>query len=142
MLMNKADAAVAEIVSYIVCGILTTITGMAVYFGLTAAVLNPQNAVELQLANVIMWIAAVTFAFFVNRKFVFKSKCRNIWKEGVLFYCARLGTLLIEMLFMFICVTINGMDDKKSKILAQGLVMVCNYVFSKWMVFRKKYADG
>lgn len=138
---SNASSDRSEIVSYIVCGILTTIVGMAVYFGLTGTVLNPQNAIELQIANVIMWVVAVTFAFFVNRRVVFKSKCKYVLKEAVLFYCARLGTLLLEMIVMFICVTKNRLDDRISKIFVQGLVMVCNYVFSKWMVFGKEHDE-
>jgi putative flippase GtrA len=47
---------------------------MGVYYALTAAVLNPQKPVQLQTANVISWVAAVSFAYAMSRRFVFQSR--------------------------------------------------------------------
>ena len=55
-----------EIVNYLIVGVLTTIVGLGVYYGLVFTVLNPDNPFQLQVANVISWIAAVTFAYFTN----------------------------------------------------------------------------
>ena len=67
-----------EIISYLIVGILTTIVSLAVYYGCVATFLNPNDAVQLQAANVISWIASVTFAYFTNRKFVFQSKNTHV----------------------------------------------------------------
>ncbi len=60
-----------EIINYLIFGVLTTIVGLGVYYGLTLTVLDPNKALELQIANIISWISAVTFAYFTNRKWVF-----------------------------------------------------------------------
>ena len=60
-----------EIFLYLLFGILTTIVALGVYYALVFTILNPENAFELQAANVISWICAVFFAYFTNRKWVF-----------------------------------------------------------------------
>ena len=55
------------------------------YYACVFTFLNPNNPVQLQIANIISWIAAVTFAYFTNRKFVFESKNENMLKEAAAF---------------------------------------------------------
>ena len=66
-----------EIVNYLIVGGLTTVVSLGVYYGCVLTILDPEVAVQLQAANIISWIAAVTFAYFTNRKFVFESKNEN-----------------------------------------------------------------
>ena len=127
-----------EIINYLIVGGLTTVVSLGVYYGLVLTVLNPKNPVQLQAANIISWIAAVTFAYFTNRKYVFESKSSNILKEAVAFYMARVGTLLMDMGIMFVGVTVLGMNDKIVKLIVQVVVTVANYLISKFFVFRKK----
>lgn len=129
-----------EIVNYLIVGCLTTVVSLSVYYGLVLTVLNPENAFQLQVANVASWIAGVTFAYFTNRKYVFESKNQNMLKEAGSFVTARVGTLLMDMLFMFLTVSVFGMNDKIAKLLDQVLVTVANYLLSKLFVFREK--DG
>lgn len=125
-----------QVSRYILVGILTTVIGLAVYYGLVFTVLSPKNPIELQLANIISWIAGVTFAYAANRKVVFKSHSTNIAKEMRDFYLARVGTLLIEMMEMFIMVTLFGMNDKAVKLIAMVVTVVLNYLFGKLWVFK------
>ncbi len=127
-----------EVFWYLVFGALTTLVSLAVYFGCILTFLDPGKALQLQAANVISWIAAVTFAYFTNRKWVFCSENKKIVKEAVSFYSARIATLLIEMAFMFLTVTLLHGNDKIMKLIAQGVVVVSNYLFSKFWVFRKE----
>lgn len=126
-----------EITRYLVVGVLTTVVSLGVYYGLVLTILDPNNALQLQIANVISWIAAVTFAYFTNRIFVFKSKDPNILKEATGFFASRVGTLLMDMALMFIMVTALGWSDKIAKLIVQVVVTVANYVFSKLLVFKK-----
>lgn len=130
-----------EIIRYLIVGVLTTVVSLGVYYGLTMTFLDPDNAVQLQIANVVSWIAAVTFAYFANRKYVFRSENRNILQEAAAFFAARIGTLLMDMGIMFVTVTLLGFSDKIMKLVVQVVVTVANYVFSKLMVFRKKPDD-
>ena len=50
---------------------------------------------------------------------------------------SRVGTLLLDMLIMFVTVTLLGMNDKLAKLLVQVVVTVLNYIFSKFLVFGK-----
>ena len=132
-----------EIVDYLIVGGLTTVVSLGVYYSLVFTVLNPEDPVQLQTANVISWIAAVTFAYFTNRIFVFKSKVRGEEqiKEAGKFYAARVGTLLMDMGIMFLGVTVLKFNDKLMKLIVQVVVTVANYVFSKLLVFKKTDKD-
>ncbi len=128
---------IREIVSYVIIGGLTTLVGIGSYWILTKAVLDPGNGVQIQIANCISWILAVTFAYVTNRIFVFRSKNRDVFLEAVRFYAARVGTLLLDMLFMFLTVTIAGGNDKVMKIISSVIVTIVNYFLSKILVFAK-----
>ena len=127
-----------EIINYLIFGVLTTIVSLATYYGLTLTVLNPDKALELQIANIISWIVAVTFAYFTNRKWVFENKEKANLAEASKFYLSRVSTLLIDMALMFIFVTKLGVNDKIMKIIVQVVVTILNYIFSKFLVFREK----
>ncbi len=125
-----------EIIHYLIAGVLTTVVSLAVYYACVLTFLNPQDALQLQAANVISWVVAATFAYFVNRRFVFESKSANILNEIIRFYAARLATLLMDMGCMFLLVTVLGGNDKIAKLIAQVIVMVGNYILSKFLVFK------
>lgn len=127
-----------EIINYLIFGVLTTVTSLIVYYGLTFTIINPDDALMLQVANVISWIAGVLFAYFTNRKYVFESKNTNKIKEFTSFVGARVTTLLLDMAIMGLGVTILHGNDKIMKLISQILVIVGNYVLSKVFVFRKK----
>lgn len=126
-----------EIVHYLIVGVLTTVVSLGVYYGLVLTVLDPGNPLLLQLANILSWVAAVTFAYFMSRKFVFESHSTKMRAEAARFYMSRVGTLLLDMLIMFVTVTLLGMNDKLAKLLVQVIVTVLNYIFSKFLVFGK-----
>ena len=128
-----------EIVNYLIVGGLTTVVSLATYYGLTLTVLDPENPVQLQVANTISWIAAVTFAYFTNRKYVFESKTEGeeMGREAVKFALARVGTLLMDSAIMGIGVSVLHFNDKIVKLFVQVVVTVANYVFSKLLVFKK-----
>lgn len=134
---NRKLKLTKEIFAYLIVGVLTTIIGLAVYYGLTFTVLDADDPLQLQIANMLMWIIAVTFAYVTNRKFVFESKNKNIIREALSFYGARVVTLLVDMGFMFLFVSLMHFDDRVVKLIVQVIVMVLNYVFSKLLVFRR-----
>ncbi|MBR4767031.1 MAG: GtrA family protein, partial [Clostridia bacterium] len=88
----------------------------------------------------IAWVAGVLFAFFTNKLFVFESKS---WapsvaaKEFTGFVGARTFSLFVELLCMFLFVTIMNLNELLSKIFVGVIVVVLNYVFSKLLIFRK-----
>lgn len=126
-----------EIIFYLIFGVLTTLVSLIVYYFCTLTFLNPQNAIQLQIANIISWVLSVVFAYVTNRRFVFESKNPNKLEEIIKFVSARLLTLLLDMFIMFVCVTILKFNDKISKLLSQVIVIISNYIFSKIFVFKK-----
>jgi putative flippase GtrA len=125
-----------EIINYLIVGLLTTVVSLAVYYTCVLTILDPHDAIQLQIANIISWIAAVTFAYFTNRKYVFESDDPDMLREGTKFFASRIGTLLMDMGTMFLLVTVMGMSDKIAKLIVQVIVTVGNYLFSKLLVFR------
>ena len=126
-----------EIINYLIFGVLTTVVSLLVYYISVFTFLNPDNAIELQIANIISWIAGVLFAYFTNRKFVFESKETDKLKEAGKFFLARVVTLVIDMLIMGVGVTTLHLNDKIMKLISQVVIIVSNYIFSKLFVFKK-----
>lgn len=96
-------------------------------------------------ANIIDWIICVLFTYETNRIFVFKSKVKGIkarGKEFVEFVAARLFTLILEEIIIFIGGTLMGYDRGLGamvvKFIGQFVVIVTNYLLSKLWIFRKK----
>lgn len=130
---------VFEIVRYFIVGVLTTVVSLAVYYGLVSTILNPENAISLQIANAISWIVSVLFAYVTNRIFVFKSKNKKRFKEFASFLSSRVITLVLDMGLMFLGVTLLSINDKFVKLFSQGFVIVANYIFSKLFVFKSSH---
>lgn len=130
-----------EIINYLIFGVLTTIVNLAVKYILLFTIFDASNSLELQASIVISWIAAVLFAYFTNRKFVFESTSKNKFKEFVSFIVARLSTLLLEMIIMWFFVTLLKLNSDLYviifTIIAQIVVVITNYIFSKLFVFKK-----
>ena len=136
--MKKIYNQYKEIINYLIVGVLITIVSLDVYYGCVLTILYPHDPIQLQIANVVSWVAAVTFAYFTNRKYVFESHEPDMLKEGSAFFASRVGTLLMDMGTMFLLVTVMGMSDKIAKLIVQVIVTVGNYLFSKLLVFRKQ----
>ena len=131
-----------EVIRYLIIGVLTTIVSLATYYILTFTVLDPKVSIQLQITNVISWIVSVTFAYFTNRKYVFKLKEKKNIKEASKFYLSRLSTLLLDMLLMQIFVIRLKFNDKIIKLIVQFVVIVLNYVLSKFLVFKSKVKNN
>lgn len=127
-----------EIWNYLIVGGLTTLVSLFVYYLCVSTFLNPNNPIELQTANIISWIVSVIFAYFTNRVYVFKSTEPNKIKEATKFIGSRITTLILDMLTMLIFVSILNINDKISKIIAQFIVIIGNYIISKLLVFNGK----
>lgn len=127
-----------EIWNYLIVGGLTTVVSLVTYYLCVMTFLNPNISYQLQIANIISWIFSVAFAYVTNRKYVFKSEEKNIIKEATSFVGSRVSTLLLDMLIMFVFVTLLHINDKISKLIAQVLVVIGNYIISKLFVFTNK----
>lgn len=126
-----------ELVNYLIVGVLTTLVSWATYYVCVEWMLNPDIYWQLQVAVLLRWVSGVIFAYFTNRKYVFESKNKNIWKEPTQFTSSRLLTLFMDMFVMWLLVTALKMDDWVGTFVSAVLVTVTNYFLSKFLVFRK-----
>lgn len=123
-----------ELISYLVVGGLTTLVNFVIYFPLS-------RLIHYLIATTVAWVGAVVFAFFANKVFVFEDER---WDRGYLlrqaasFTAMRVLSWGLEVLIMWVFVERLGLNSDVTKIAAQVLVVVLNYIFSKLWIFRKK----
>ncbi len=127
-----------EIINYLIVGVRTTVVSFIAYVAATRTFLDPNNPVQLQIANIIKWVVGVSFAYVTNRIFVFKSKEENILKEITAFTSSRVLTLFLDMGVMWLLVTKMGINDIIANTISIVLVTVGNYILSKLFVFKKQ----
>ena len=153
-----------EIIMYVIFGALTTLVSILTYFIVRCIFPNEESVPELLkwtyrlnfsggdsstvLPNIISWIVSVTFAYITNRIWVFKSKVSGFAKnivQALSFYGARLLTLFVDLILMFLLVNLpnihNGFYEFCAKVFSNIVVLVLNYVFSKLFIFRKGKED-
>lgn len=134
-MLNKIFIKYKELILYIFFGGLTTAVNWIVYF-----VLYNAFSIHYILSDAAAWVAAVLFAFFTNKSFVFNSNAKaypQVLKEMFLFFGSRLITLFIEIFLLYTSDKWLHMNVNISKIIIAVIVLVLNYVFSKIVVFRK-----
>ncbi|MBR5348964.1 MAG: GtrA family protein [Lachnospiraceae bacterium] len=125
-----------ETISYLFWGVMTTILNIAC-FNICYYVLH----ISTTGSNIIAWIIAVIFAFFVNKIFVFRSKQWNLRKlsyEFWTFIAGRLLSLGFETAFLYITVDVLHFEAFIMKLLASVVVMIMNYITSKLFSFKKE----
>ena len=127
---------IAHLVAYAFWGVMTTVVNIAVFFALRTFFTTPMLA-----ANFAAWVVAVLFAFVTNRRFVFSSSERgplSIAKELFLFISSRAFSGFLDMALMFALVDAIGFAEFPVKVAVNGIVIVVNYLTSRFFVFRKK----
>ena len=121
-----------ELVVYLICGFLTFVVSMVVY-----AILSEAFKINVLVENIITWIIAVYFAFSVNRKFVFKSN-GNFTSELIQFYLGRVVTLVVEQAMLYVFIIRLMFNNMTIKSIAQVVIIILNYIISKFIVFKKE----
>lgn len=157
-----------EVILYLVFGVLTTLVGWVVYFALlwswraafdipAGETTDPLYFTGYTIAQVVQWIAAVLFAFFTNRKWVFTDADRAVSLPIQLgkFAVGRLATFGLDFVITYFggmalsalspsfnAVELFGrswnLNEIAAKVVAAVIVIIGNYIFSKLFVFRKK----
>ena len=137
-----------ELITYVIFGVLTTLVNFFAFWLFTKIL-----GEELYLINnAIAWVVGVIFAYITNKLFVFESKSwdlKVVTKEITGFLGARIFSFLVEEGGMFLFITVLGLGEKFLtilnltitgqfivKILLAVIVVVMNYVFSKFFIFK------
>ena len=121
---------------YLVFGALATAVNILAY-SLCFYLFNISNSTS----NVIAWIVAAVFAYFTNKVLVFESKVntkKELLKEAMSFLGCRLLTLAIDQAIMVIAVDKFKLNGFVMKVIANVIVIILNFVFSKLFIFKKK----
>ena len=92
-------------------------------------------------ATAAAWVLAVLFAFVTNKRFVFDSRSFQweiLKREVPAFFGCRLLTGFFDMGWMWVTVELWLWPDLWMKIFSNLLVILLNYLASRWIIFRKK----
>ena len=122
--------------------------GLYLFFGVTTTAVNwliytpLQGILGMTAANALAWLGAVLYAFVTNKLFVFESRGGAWVQEGLKFFGARIFSGLLEI---FLPTALFGLglnmplltvEGGVAKALVSVLIIVLNYVTSKFLVFR------
>ena len=124
-----------DLLVYFLLGIATTAVNFAVYYPL-----HNFLCISATLSNAIAWIVSVLFAFLTNKPLAFKS---NDWSarvtipEFVKFISCRVGSGVVETVFLTVTVDVLRFNGNIMKLVISILVVIFNYIASKYFVFRK-----
>ena len=139
-----------ETVLYIIFGVATTVVNYVVFYLLYSVLWNQSHSLA---ANAAAFVAAVIFAFVVNKLFVFESKSWSVdtlKREIPSFLAARIGSFGIEEAGLFLCekvlklggviaITLGGVAldwITVVKVALAFVVVALNYVFCKLFIFK------
>lgn len=129
-----------EIIAYLIAGILTTLINLALFTVLSRFI----GADRWYLTNIPAIGLALIFAFLINRWYVFRSK-GPFFAEARKFIGSRIVvSLLFEYGAMYVLyetlhitqwIPLGPYSLSISKVLTQFLVVVGNYLLSKFFIF-------
>ena len=131
-----------EAIDYLFWGGIAFVLSMVLFWVFTTELL-PLQWGEV-FANSVDWVICVLFTFFTNKFFVFRSKTispKAFGKEFVEFVMARVFTLVLEDVVIWVGCTLMGYDGAIGKLvvklIGQFIVIVSNYFLSKFWIFKE-----
>lgn len=131
-LVEKFYKKYEEVLRYLIVGVIGMIISIFTFW------LCRNFELHYVVANVISWIITVIVVYFLNRKYVFKSKSEKVLQEFVSFVVVRIFTLFLETAMIWLIVDVIHGNDIVGKFVGQFVVIVSNYLFSKFFIFKKK----
>ena len=130
-----------EILVYVIVGGLTTLVSWGCKF-LWGAIFYPGVSLptvgQNTVLNIVENVSGILFAYFPNRKWVFQSKNPNILPEFIGFAGSRLGTWGLSYVLNLLFVNVLHIDYRVTTVIVGVVVVVGNYVISKFLGFKKK----
>ena len=158
-----------EIIVYIFVGLLTTVVSYGVKFAILYPVSyamsidlsvssDPKVSLLRGVAQSVGWAAAVVFAFFPNKKWVFQneeSDKKKVFAQFIKFVASRVSTYFVELginillpMLLIACgyKTFHFIIDIDADLMSTPIcivvITVLNYIISKLLVFKKKKDDA
>lgn len=135
-----------ELVRYIVAGVLTTLLSIIISYGMYMLLsadhtINGANALQVMVGNTVSWIVCVLFAFWINRRMVFRVGGGTVASKGrelLEFVAARAVSLVLFEEGFAALLKVMGITNTVNRLIVLVLVTVFNYVASKFWIFRAK----
>lgn len=124
-----------ELFMYVVMGVFTTIINIIIFY-----VMENLLHVNYIISNVIAWIFSVLFAYLSNKKYVFAHEDNTSFiniKEMMSFFSFRFLSLGIDTVVLFVLVQWLSQQPLIAKIISNVVVLIANYLFSKFIIFKK-----
>ena len=126
-------------------GVMTTVINIGLYrILLLFPYFADENRGGFAAANAIAIIVAKVAAYFVNKFFVFQKKNEStgsLLKEIFRFAYTRGLTFLLDYFGLIFLVDVLGGNKKYMKYITTVVVVIVNYLFGKFLVFRKQPAQ-
>lgn len=134
-----------ELFRFALSGGATTVVNLLFYLPCYYLLFTPIVSDELAstLSNGIAWFFAVLFAFFITKHLVFMSRekeKKRVFLQLLSFYGTRLFSGVFEI-FLPALLIYAGMHNLIAKLIVSAFVIVCNFLTSKFIIFRKKKND-
>lgn len=123
-----------QIIVYLVFGVLATIVDFGTFYLLDKFI----PLLDENISNVIAIFAAIVFAYFTNREYVFKSNETNRFKEFFKFFLGRMFSTVFNIVAFWIFTTFTTIDELIVKAGISVVVIILNYIISKMFVFNSK----
>lgn len=123
-----------EVIMYVIFGVLTTLVNLIISFALVGAF-----KIDGSIASAIGIVTSILFAYFTNRKWVFNTTAKGFlenFKEFWKFIAGRLVTMAIEQGGVMILYGHFGMAFTPVKLSLTIIVIILNYIFSKFFAFK------
>ena len=135
MKLLKDKEKMKHYISYIFFGVLTTLVDWGVLFLFRTFL----PVIDKNIANAIAILTSIIFAYFTNRRYVFKSVEKSKFREFMKFLLSRGYTFLFQVVAFWIFATWLGLNEYAVKLVISIVVIILNYVISRFYVFRAKY---
>ena len=135
-----------ELIVYFICGMLAVLVNYAVFW-VALRILGNERVLTV---NVIAFIVSTSFAFCTNKLLVFQTRglglkvaLRELW----MFFAARIASFGVEELGLWISADVLHVERYEllgfngiliAKVCLLGVSSIMNYIFSKFVIFKKK----
>lgn len=132
--MKKLYDKYQEVIAYLFWGVMTTAVNVLIFAGLHIFM-----NMNYMINNFIAWFISVLFAYITNKAYVFHSPSKSFisdLKEMCSFFGGRIATLVVEWILLWIGITLMHQNQILVKILENIVVIILNYFWSKWAVFK------
>ena len=133
-----------ELARYLLAGVLTTLLSLVISYGCYIALsadhtINGASTVQVMVGNTVSWVICVLFAFWINRKMVFRvsgGSRATKGKELLEFVGARAASWALFETGFAALLKLMGISNIFNRLIVLVLVTVFNYVASKFWIFK------